>query len=238
VAAAALRAGDEERLVALAEWEVSVKMSAVATQLKRVEGGVRLTVTCRYGVNAAPQESEPPTFLVRDLGDGRHRLDVPRHLLAEGHDESLLDWDGVVAGAYVIVRSRKHIDRARHPASVSLRRVPVPGRPEMWTPEVVVELTFDPGARTTDTAFPDGPLDLYTEVRFGGVSRTSRVAAGRLKLRAATQSAPPRVLRAYRTEQGNLSVMLNRPVPHPPAQRGRGAARRLVRALPRLGGRS
>jgi hypothetical protein len=238
VAAASLRAGDEERLVALAQWEVSVKMSAVATRLEWVEGGLHLTVTCRYGVGAAPRGSERPTFLVRDLGDGRHRLDVPRELLPEGHDESLLEWDGAVAGAYIIVRSRNHIDRARHPASVSLRRVPVPGHPDTWTPEVVVELTFDPGARTTDTAFPDGPLDLYTEVRFAGLSRTPRLAAGRLKLRAAAQSPPPHVLRPYRTEQGNLSVMLNRPVPHPSLpQRARGRARRLVRSLPRLGTR-
>jgi hypothetical protein len=75
-------------------------------------------------------------------------------------------------------------------------------------------------------------------VRFGGLSRTPRLAAGRLKLRAATQSAPPHVLRPYRTEQGNLSVMLNRPVPHPSMrQRARGRARRLVRALPLPRGR-
>ncbi len=234
VAAAALRAGDEDRLLALAQWEQTVKMNAVATGLEWVDGAARLTVTCRYGLNAAPRGSAAPTFFVRDLGDGRHRLDVPRSLLAEGRDESLLEWDGVVAGAYVIVRSRNHIDRARHPASFELRRVPVPGRPDTWTPEVLVSLTFDPGARTTDTQFPDGPLDLYVEVRFGGLSRTPRLAVGRLKLRPATLTDPPHVLRPYRTEKGNLSLMLNRPVPHPSLKaRARGTARRLVRALPR-----
>ncbi len=231
VAAGLLRAGDEDGLVALATWEQTVKMSAVTTGLKWVDGGAHLTVTCRYGLNAAPKPSERGTFLVRQVGD-RHRLEMPPGLLPAGSDESLLEWDGAVAGGYVIVRSRGHVDRARHPASVSLRRVPVPGREDTWTPEVVVELTFDPGARTTDTQFPDGPLDLYVEVRFAGLSRTPRLAAGRVKLPAATLTDPPHVLRPYRTEQGNLSLMLNRPVPHPSVQaRAKGTARRLVRTL-------
>jgi hypothetical protein len=121
----------------------------------------------------------------------------------------------------VTFRLRGAIDRAQHEVTRRMVEIPVEGTDGCWTPQVVLEVTADPGARSTDSQFPAGFLDVSAEIRLAGwrLSHPVRVDGG-TELPGAALDRPRHWLWPYRTARGRLSFGLQRRPPRAGGIRG------------------
>ncbi len=239
VIAKLLRTGDESALLAYARWESSLHVAPTATSLDWSDTGLRLLITCRVEVGGGRGESPSQPLLVRTDGEGPQATSyvvVPPELLPPGMDPALLRLNVKGLQAYVTFRRRGAIDRAQHRVTARLTEVPVAGATPCWTPEVVLEVTADPGARSTDSQFPPGMVDVTAEIRLAGwrLSAPVTVASG-TELPGAVLDQPRRRVWPYRTVRGRLSFGLQQ---RPPRSGGiRGAAALTASLLRRLAAR-
>jgi glycosyltransferase involved in cell wall biosynthesis len=217
VIAKLLRAGDEDALLAYARWESTLRVRATVTSMEWSDTALRLQIRCRIEVGGGPDEPAARPLLVRETGDGADGsayVAVPPELLPEGFDPELLRLNPRVRKSLVTFRLRDAIDRARHEVPNQLVEVPVAGVAGSWTPEFELDVTVDPGARSTDSQFAPGLLDLSAEVWFAGWALTRRVEVDeRAALPGAALDRPRHWLWPYRTSMGNLTFALQRRPP-------------------------
>jgi glycosyltransferase involved in cell wall biosynthesis len=234
VIAKLLRAGDEDMLLTYARWESTLRVRATLTSMEWSDTALRLQIRCRIEVGGGPEEPAARPLLVRDTGEGTAAssyVEVPSELLPAGFDTELLQLNPAGGKSLVTFRLRDAIDRARHEVPNRLVRAAVAGVPGSWTPEFELEVTVDPGARSTDSQFAPGLLDLSAEVWFAGWALTRRVEVDdRAALPGAALDQPRHWLWPYRTTVGNLTFALQRRPPGADALRGTatltGATRR------------
>ena len=217
VIAKLLRAGDEAALLDYARWESSIRVKPTVTSLAWTDTAVRLLIRCRIDVGGGPGEPAVRPLLVRrerTAPDSPSYVEVPPELLPDGFHRELLRLNPQVRKGLVTFRLRDAIDRTRQAVPDRLIEVPVPEEPGCWTPEIELEVTLDPGARTTDTQFAPGLVDLTAEVWFAGWALTRRAAVDeRTPLPGAALDEPRHWLWPYRTASGNLSFGLQRRPP-------------------------
>jgi hypothetical protein len=239
VIAKLLRVGDESALLAYARWESSLRIRPTATFVGWSDTGVRMTITCRVEVGGERGEAAAQPLLVRTVGEGAEATSyvvIPPELLPPDMDPKLLRLNVKGLQAYVTFRRRDAIDRAQHKVSGRITELPVDGAAPCWTPEVVLEVSADPGARSTDSQFAPGMVDVTAEIRLAGwrLSAPVTVASG-TELRGAVLDQPRRRVWPYRTVRGRLSFGLQQ---RPPRSGGiRGAAALTASLLRRLAAR-
>ncbi len=219
-----LRAGDEAALLDYARWESSIRVKPTATSLAWTDTAVRLLIRCRIEVGGGTGEPAARPLLLRNETaepDSASYVEIPPHLLPPGFDRQLLRVNSRVRRAFVTFRLRGAIDRARHAVPCRVVQTPVEGAPGCWTPEIEVEVSVDPGARSTDSQFAPGLLDVTAEIRFVGwaLSQRVRVDAG-TALPGAALDRPRHWLWPFRTTHGYLSLALQGRPPRSGGLRG------------------
>jgi glycosyltransferase involved in cell wall biosynthesis len=217
VIAALLRAGDEAALLRYARWESSLRLRPDLTSMQWSADGLHLEIRCRVDVGGGPDQPPARPLLVR-TEDGAAYVEIPPDLLPPGFDPKRLRLQPKSTKGYLTIRLRDAIDRARHEVPVRFVEVPVDGTDGRWTPELILDLVVDPGARSTDSQFDPGLLDVSAEVRLGGwgLNRRVQVAEGTTLVGAALAD-PPHWLWPYRTTDGQLSLALQKRPPRQPA---------------------
>jgi glycosyltransferase involved in cell wall biosynthesis len=205
VVAALISAYRYDELVAFAEWEAGLRLSARPATVAWREGRLRVEFTAEFTAGG-----EPLTF----PGDGHTPLDGAPETVEEA-----IAWVGADAVAQVgtaaldlVVRERATAAQYFQPVEVTREIVPVEdsGRVRLL---LRATATVDPAAAIDGGPLRAGLWDTYVRVRLAGWSKEARVGPGPHKARAATSGAVAggHVVLPYWTDQhGNLSLDVDR----------------------------
>ncbi|MEU6258342.1 glycosyltransferase [Streptomyces sp. NPDC047043] len=206
VVAALIAADRYDDIVAFAEWEAGLALSARPGTVEWREGRLRIEFAAEFTAGGTP--------LSFPGGGVRAPLDGPPPNVAEA-----VAWVGAdtvarfgTAGLDLLVRERASAAQYFQPVELTREIVPVE---DSGAVRLVLKATatVDPSGAMDGTALRDGLWDTYARVRLGGWSKQSRIGPGPRKARPAAPAAVVggRVVLPYWTDQhGNLSLDVDR----------------------------
>ncbi|MER6423055.1 glycosyltransferase family 2 protein [Streptomyces sp. NPDC001137] len=206
VVAALVAADRYDDVVAFAEWETGLGLSAKPGTVEWQDGRLRLDFAAELTAGGTP--------LTFPGGGVRTPLDGPPKDLDEA-----IAWVGAdtvarfgQAAADLLVRERSSAAQYFQPIEVTREIVPVEDSGQVRL-VLRATATVDPAVAMDGSPLRAGLWDTYARVRLGGWSKTARVGPGPHKARAATSAAVAagRVVLPYWTDQhGNLSLDVDR----------------------------
>ncbi|GAA3833967.1 hypothetical protein GCM10022403_078640 [Streptomyces coacervatus] len=206
VVAALITADRYDDVVAFAEWEAGLALSAKPGTVEWRDGRVQFDVVAEFTASGTP--------LTFPGGGVRTPLDGPPADLAEA-----VAWVGADTVARfgqatldLLVRERSSAAQYFQPVEVTREIVPVEDSGQV---RLMLRATaaVDPAGAVDGAPLRAGLWDTYARVRLGGWSKESRVGPGPRKARAATSAGVVggRVVLPYWTDQhGNLSLDVDR----------------------------
>ncbi|MFF4504408.1 glycosyltransferase family 2 protein [Streptomyces sp. NPDC001401] len=206
VVAALVTADRYDDVVAFAEWEAGLALSARPEAVEWRDGRVRVDIVAEFMAGGTP--------LTFPGGGVRTPLDGPPGDIAEA-----VAWVGADTVARfgqatldLLVRERSSAAQYFQPVEVTREIVPVEDSGQV---RLVLRATaaVDPAGAVDGTPLRAGLWDTYARIRLGGWSKESRIGPGPRKARAATSAGVVggRVVLPYWTDQhGNLSLDVDR----------------------------
>ncbi|MCX5418447.1 glycosyltransferase family 2 protein [Streptomyces sp. NBC_00078] len=206
VVAALIAAERYDDVVAFAEWEVGLTLSARPGTVEWRDGALRIDFSAEFTADGSP--------LTFPGGGVQTSLDGPPENIAAAI--ACVGADTVArfsqATLDLLVRERASAAQYFQPVEVTREIVPVEdsGRVRLV---LRATATVDPAGAVDGTPLRGGLWDTYARVRLGGWSMESRIGPGPRKARAATSGGVVggRVVLPYWTDQhGNLSLDVDR----------------------------
>ncbi|WP_328430852.1 MULTISPECIES: glycosyltransferase family 2 protein [unclassified Streptomyces] len=206
VVAALIAAERYDDVVAFAEWEVGLSLSARPGTVEWRDGALRLDFTAEFTTGGSP--------LTFPGGGVRTPLDGPPKNIADA-----IAWVGADTVARfsqgtldLLVCERASAAQYFQPVEVTREIVPVKDSGRV---RLVLRATaaVDPAGAVDGTPLRAGLWDTYARVRLGGWSKEARIGPGPRKARAASSGGVVggRVVLPYWTDQhGNLSLDVDR----------------------------
>ena len=206
VVAALIAADRYDDVVALAEWEVGLTLSAAPGTVEWRDGMLRIDFAAEFTAGGTP--------LTFPGGGGPTALDGPPENITEA-----IAWVGADTVARfgqatldLLVRERSSAAQYFQPVELTREIVPVEDSGRV---RLVLRATadVDPAGVVDGAPLRPGLWDTYARVRLGGWSKESRIGPGPRKARAATSAAVVggHVVLPYWTDQhGNLSLDVDR----------------------------
>ncbi|MFF4803003.1 glycosyltransferase family 2 protein [Streptomyces sp. NPDC001351] len=206
VVAALVAADRYDDVVAFAEWETGLGLSARPGSVEWQDGRLRFDFVAELTAGGTP--------LTFPGGGVRTPLEGPPKDLDEA-----IAWVGAdtvarfgQAAVDLLVRERSSAAQYFQPIEVTREIVPVEDSGQVRL-VLRATATVDPAGAVDGAPLRAGLWDTYARVRLGGWSKTSRVGPGPRKARAATSAAVVggRVVLPYWTDQhGNLALDVDR----------------------------
>jgi glycosyltransferase involved in cell wall biosynthesis len=206
VVAALVTADRYDDVVAFAEWEAGLALSARPGVVEWRDGTLRIDFTAEFTAGGTP--------LTFPGGGVRAPLDGPPGDIAEA-----IAWVGAdtvarfgQAALDLLVRERSSAAQYFQPVELTREIVPVEDSGQVRL-VLRATATVDPAGAVDGAPLRGGLWDTYARVRLGGWSKESRIGPGPRKARAATSGGVVggRMVLPYWTDQhGNLSLDVDR----------------------------